>query len=310
MRSISRREFIKLCAGSAAGLSLMSALGPQITESLAWAAEGKPTVVWLQGAACTGCSVSLLNSVEPAIEKVLLDVISLRYHPNIMASAGHVAFEQLEEIVNKEKDNFFLVVEGGVPTGAEGHYCTIGELKGKEITFAEAVATLGNAAKAVIAAGSCASFGGIPGATPNPTSVVGVDQIVTKKPVINIGNCPMHPDHFLGTVVYVLQYGDIPELDRFKRPKMFYPEPIHETCPRRPYFDAGQFAETVGDEGCLAHLGCKGFIAYSDCQKRKWNNGRNWCIGAGAPCLGCSEPYFPDDCSPFYGLWPLKGMEG
>lgn len=306
---LTRREFIKLCMTSAAGASLITLLGPDLEETLAFAADGKPPVIWLQGASCTGCSISLLNSVEPAIEKVLLDVISLRYHPNVMAGSGHLCAEVLEEAATKYKDQFILVVEGGIPTKEKGAYCTIAEKNNKELTMLEAVTTLGNAASAVIAAGNCASFGGIPAAAPNPTGVVGVNQVVKNKPVINISLCPIHPDHFLGTVVYVLKYGKIPELDKFGRPKMFYPEPIHDNCIRRQYFDVGKFAQHIGDEGCLAYLGCKGFVAMSDCNKRGWNNNVNWCIKAGAPCQACSEPTYPDQSAPFYGVYPLTNKE-
>jgi len=306
---LTRREFIKLCMSSVAGASLITMLGPELGETLALAADGKPPVVWLQGASCTGCSISLLNSVEPAIEKVLLDVISLRYHPNVMAGSGHLCAEVLEEAAAKYRDQFILVIEGGIPIKEKGVYCTIAEKKGKELTMLEAVTTLGKAAGAVIAAGNCAAYGGIPGAAPNPTGVVGVNKVVKDKPVINISLCPMHPDHFLGTVVYVLKYGKIPELDRHGRPKMFYPEPIHDQCLRRQYFDKGTFARHIGDEGCLALLGCKGFVATSDCNKRGWNNNVNWCIKAGAPCQACSEPTFPDQSAPFYGLYPLTNKE-
>lgn len=309
MRTLTRREFIQLCAASTAGLSLVSLLGPDfITGSLARAAEGRPTVVWLQGAACSGCSVSVLNSVDPAIAEALLKVISLKYHPTIMAGAGELCAEILEEVAAKEKDNFFLVIEGGIPVNENGIYCTIAEKEGKELTLLDAARILGKAAIATIALGQCASFGGIPGGRPNPTGVVGVDQVITEKPVINLGLCPAHPDHFLGTVVYVLNYG-LPkpeELDSLKRPRMFYPEPIHENCPRRPFFEQGKFAESIGEEGCLAKLGCKGFIAYADCPKRGWNNNVSWCIKAGAPCYACSEPHFPDYTGPFYGLFPLN----
>jgi len=295
---------------SAVGASLISLIGPDLEEALAMAADGKPPIIWLQGASCTGCSISLLNSVDPAIEKVLLDVISLRYHPNISAGSGHLVTEIFEEFSEKHKDQFFLVVEGAIPTKEDGAYCTIGEYKGRELTMLHTLNVLGNAAKAVIAAGQCASFGGIPGAAPNPTGAVGVNKVITKKPVINISLCPMHPDHFLGTVVYVLKYGQIPELDRYGRPKMFYPNYIHESCERRTYFDSGKFARFIGDEGCLALLGCKGFVSTADCPTRLWNNKVNWCVKAGAPCLGCSEPTFPDESGPFYGWYPLNNKTG
>ncbi|MGB9887177.1 MAG: hydrogenase small subunit [Moorellales bacterium] len=306
MRTISRREFLKLCAVSTAGVGLSSLLGWDfVFNSFARAADGRPTVLWLQGAACSGCSVSLLNSVDPPVGELILKLTSLKYHPMLMAGAGEMCVEVLEEVAKKEKGNFVLVVEGGIPTAEGGRYCLIGEQRGHEVTMLEAVRLLGNAAMATVAAGQCASFGGIPGAAPNPTGVVGVDHLVTKSPVINLGLCPMHPDHFLGTVLHLLNYG-LPELDELKRPKMFYPDTIHQNCPRRPAFEAARFASSIGEEGCLAKLGCKGFIARADCAKRGWNHGVNWCIQAGAPCLACSEPYFPDHTGPFYGVFPVS----
>lgn len=286
----------------------MTLMGPDIKKALAFDDDGKPPVIWLQGASCTGCSISLLNSVEPAIENVLLDVISLRYHPNIMAGQGHICEEILAE-AGRTQNGFILVVEGGIPLKDNGAYCTITEKGSSELTILDAVKTLGKAATAVIAAGNCAAFGGLPSAAPNPTGVVGLDQVITDKPVINLSLCPMHPDHFLGTVVYVLTYNELPELDSYGRPKMFYPGPIHDQCWRRQDFDQGRFAEKIGDDGCLANLGCKGFIATSDCYKRGWNNNVNWCIRAGAPCQACSEPMYPDGCSPFYGLYPLTNKD-
>ena len=311
---LTRREFLKLCMASTAGVSLMSWLGPEI-KNLALAAEdGKPPVIWLQGASCTGCSVSCLNAVDPTdIGTVLLDIISMRYHPNISAGQGDLAAEVLDEVVNAHHGDFVLIVEGGIPLKEDGAYCTIMEKSHKELTILEAVRTLSSSALAVIAAGNCASFGGIPAAAPNPTGVVPVDQVVTKAPVINLSCCPLHPDHLLGTIVLALglgreHLGEL-ELDRYKRPKIFYPGPIHDNCPRRESFNNGDFAKIIGDSGCLAMLGCKGFIATSDCWQRKWNNSVNWCIEAGAPCHACSEPIYPDGCEPFYGLYPLTAKE-
>jgi hydrogenase small subunit len=106
----------------------------------------------------------------------------------------------------------------------------------------------------------------------------------------------------VGTVAAILLDG-LPrpeELDEFRRPKAFYGKLIHENCPRRAYFDEGKFAQKFSDEGCLYELGCKGPVTYADCPLRLWNNGTNWCIGNGAPCMGCVEPGFPDVVSPLY----------
>jgi len=313
LRKISRREFVRLCGMSTAGLGLMSVLGPQISQTLVEAAESKVPVIWIQASSCTGCSVSLLNSVEPGIATVLLDVISMRYHPNVMAASGELGMETMYKAADRYAGEFILVVEGGVPTAEKGRYCIIGDLNHKEITAVEAVKHLGSRAKLVVAAGQCASFGGIPAAQPNPTGVLGVDQILNPRPyprkhtVVNISNCPIHPDHLIGSLVYILTYNELPELDQYYRPKLFYGPTIHDTCFRRPAFDEGVFAKQIGDYGCLANLGCKGFIARSDCQKRGWNNNVSWCIAAGAPCQACSEPIFPDGCSPLYGHMPVTG---
>ncbi|MBE0467823.1 MAG: hydrogenase small subunit [Candidatus Desulforudis sp.] len=309
MKRISRREFVRLCAGSAAGVSVLSLLGPYIASAFGQAAEGKPVVLWLQGASCTGCSVSLLNSVEPGsptIDKLLLDVIALKYHHNVMAASGQLAMDHLFDTAETNKGKFFLVVEGGVPAKDDGYYCTIGDKNGKHITMLNAVREIGGKAAAVIAAGTCAAYGGIPAGGPNPTGVVGVKQILSAKPVINIPNCPMHPDAFLGTVTYVLTYGDIPALDAHGRPTMFYGRTVHDNCIRRSDFFAERFAQKLGDPGCLYLLGCKGPLAYSDCANRGWNNNTSWCVKAGAPCMACAEPGFPDAFSPFYGRMPLN----
>jgi len=305
VRRISRREFIRVCTGVTAGVGLLTALEPVIVDTLAQAAEGKPPVVWLQGASCSGCSLSLLNTVNPDIEKLLVEIISMKFHPALMASAGHQALHVLQETAAKYPGNFYLVVEGGVPAADGGAYCTVGEKHGKEVTFLEVLQEYGEKAAAVIAAGSCAAFGGIPGAAPNPTGTVGVWEVVKNAPVINIGCCPMHPDDFLGTLAYVLRYGEIPELDAYNRPKIFFPDIIHVGCPRCQYFSKGIFAENPGDEGCLAFVGCKGMVARARCHIRQWNDGTNWCIEAGVPCQACSEPAFPDECSPIYGRYRI-----
>jgi hydrogenase small subunit len=171
-------------------------------------------------------------------------------------------------------------------------------------------------AAAVVALGTCASFGGIPSGAPNPTGVVSIGELLKREgvgtPVVNIPGCPPHPDWLTGTLVAVARYGLGPvagTLDDLSRPAMFYGKLIHETCPRRADFDAARFAKKFGDPGCLYELGCKGPVTYADCPTRMWNSGTNWCVGAGSPCHGCVEPDFPDRLSPLYRKIDQKRLD-
>jgi hydrogenase small subunit len=192
-------------------------------------------------------------------------------------------------------------------------YGMMGERRGKPVSLATRFLELATDALAVLSVGTCASFGGIAAAAPNPTGCQPVKKVLEdrgiRKPVINIPGCPPHPDWFVGTVASILLNGlpNTENLDDEFRPTAFYGKLIHENCPRRAYFDEGKFAHKFGDEGCLYELGCKGPITYADCPLRRWNNGTNWVIGAGAPCNGCTQPEFPDLLAPFYEK--LKDVE-
>ena len=270
-------------------------------------------VIWLQCATCTGCSVSVLNSVSPTIKNVLVDEVipgkhvNLRFHATVMAGAGDMVIEEMRETSNREKGKYILVVEGAIPTaGNAADYGSIGEDGGKEVSMLDRVESLGRDALAVVALGTCAAFGGIAAGTPNPAGCIGVGEVFRRcnisTPLINLPGCPPHPDWFVGTLARVLLLG-LPkpeELDEHKRPKDFYGQLIHENCPRRAYFDEGKFAKVFGEPGCLNELGCKGPVTYADCPLRLWNGGVNWCIGSGSPCIGCVEPGFPDLLAPFY----------
>ena len=309
-----RREFLKLCTASAVGLGISQLYIPKVVRALEQAVAGNPPVIWIQGAGDDGCLVSLLNTTHPTIAEVLLKIISLQYNPTIMASAGDKAISHLDVISEKTKGNFILVVEGAIPTKDGGVYCTIGERNGKHITMLEAVKDLGAKAKAIIALGACATHGGIPAGKPNPTGAKGVRDVLGKEAtIINIPGCPAHPDWFVGTLVHLLMYG-MPELDDQARPRMFFGDSIHQNCPNYSYYMEGQFASKFGEKGCLIQLGCKGPETYSDCPLRRWNSGVEWCVGVGAPCIGCCSLGFPDEVSPLYAslpkeLWPEKQTE-
>ncbi len=269
-------------------------------------------VIYLQAAACTGCAVTLLNTASPTIKNVLIDQITpgvhinFKFHPVIMAASGELAVKVMEDTAKTQKGQYVLVVDGAVPMGTTAMYGMIGERNGKPVSMLQRVTELASDAMAVIAIGTCASFGGIAAAPPNPAGCVPVREALQKqgisKPLINIPGCPPHPDWFIGTVASIILNGlpKAEDLDEFLRPKAFYGKLIHENCPRRAYFDEQKFAMKFGDEGCLYKLGCRGPITYSDCPTRHWNNGTNWVIGAGAPCNGCTQPEFAHETTSFY----------
>ena len=261
-------------------------------------------VIWLAASACTGCSVSLLNSASPRIKNVLVDQVipgvhvNLTFHQTIMGGSGEVAISTLEESARKNKGNYVLAVDGAVPMGDQAGCCMMGERNGKPVTMEQRFEELAKDALAILAVGTCASFGGLAATAPNPSNAQPIDQVMKakgiSKPLVNIPGCPPHPDWVVGTVASVILTG-LPkpeDLDDNLRPLAFYGKLIHENCPRRAYFDEAKFAKKFGDEGCLYELGCKGPITYADCSIRQWNNGTNWKIGAGAPCQGCTQPEF------------------
>jgi hydrogenase small subunit len=207
-----------------------------------------------------------------------------------MAAAGADAEAALADAMKANKGKYVLVVEGSIPTKNSGVYLKIANKWG--IDYLKDVA---KDAAAIIAIGSCASWGGVQSSGMNPTGSVGVDQIIKDKPIVNIPGCPPNPYVTLAVVLQYAKTGTVPELDAFKRPKFAYDRVIHETCPRRAHFDAGRFAEQFGDEGhrsgyCLFKLGCKGPTTHAPCATRHFNDVVDaWPIGIGAPCFGCTE---------------------
>ena len=316
-RALTRRDFLKLSAGSTAALGLTLFKFPNFEELFAASVAEYP-VIWIQGGGCSGCSVSVLNSLSPRIQDVLVSQVvpgshvSLRFHPTIMAASGELAMQALDDTAAR-KGGYILVVEGSIPTRDDGVFCEIGETGGHARTMLDSLVTLGTGAMAVIAIGACSTFGGIPAAGPNTTGCKGVMEILNERgittPVINLPGCPPHPDWFIGTVATVLIGGlGAVELDFIGRPTAFYGRLIHDNCPRRGYFDNGQFAKKYSEPYCLYELGCKGPVTYADCPVRLWNSGTSWCVNSGGPCAGCAEPGFPDSVSPLRKVEPVLSV--
>lgn len=284
---ISRRDLLKWAAFSAASAALGIDNLVRLQEALA--APGAPPVIWLQGASCSGCSISLLNATAVPIDKVLTETVSMEYHPDLTAAYGEDAITSMFAAATAGAGKFILCVEGGVPTGAGGQYCIIGERNGKPLTLLDAVTELAPLAKRVVAVGTCASFGGI--VKPSTyTAVKTLSAAVAGKvssPVINLPGCPAHPDTVLSALVALITGASV-TLDSNGRPTSLYSSTIHKNCPRRESGDA-----RMGSVGCYEEAGCRGPETTMACPQQKWNNGRNWCIGANVPCIGCASPSFP-----------------
>lgn len=292
-----RRDFMKFSTYIAAFMGLETSMVAQVAKSL----EKTPRmpVIWEHYQECTCCSESFIRSNHPIVADIILDKISLDYTQTLMAASGEQAEAAKHETMEKYKGEYILCVEGSIPTGADGNYCCIAGKSALE-TFKEAAA----GAKAIIAWGSCASNGCVQAAHPNPTGATPIHKIIKDKPIIRVPGCPPIGEVMAGIIVHVVTFGRLPELDRLGRPKAFYSKRVHDTCYRRPYFDAGLYAQSFDDanakEGyCLYKLGCKGPSTYNSCGTIKWNNGVSFPIQSGHGCIGCSEENFWDN-GPFY----------
>jgi len=306
-RGVSRRQFLVYCGRLAvlvgAGAAVTGASRTTAAKEIARKLGGakRPSVVWLQLQECTGCLESILRSGSTPIDELLLEMIALDYNELLMTTSGKEANDLL---AGAAKEPHLLIVNGSVPLKENGAYCTIGGESAEEV-LKRAAAN----ASAILAVGACAVYGCVQAASPNPTGAVGVAEIIRDRPVINLGGCPPIAEVITAAISYYLTYGRTPTLDGEGRPLFAFGQRIHDKCPRRANFDAGQFAERFDDENarkgyCLYRLGCKGPATFSACSTLEWNLGESFPIKAGHPCLGCTELHFFDRMTPFYRRIP------
>ncbi len=305
---LTRRNFMKLVAalGASAFLNVYRA---DIVKALS-AEKDYWHICWLNGAACTGCTISFAQASNPDIVQILTEItvgssglpIALPdYMETIHPASGSLAERLKERWKEGSKGKRVLVVEGAVQ---DPGFCVIA---GKD--FRDHLAEAANVADAIVAVGQCAAFGGIPAAKPNPTNAMGVKEFLESvginKTVINLPLCPANGEHIV-VILSALIMGIVPDLDEHGRPKALFCTNMHEElCPYRPYYDRGVFVKIPGSgEGCRYKLGCKGPVANTDCPSRRWNGKTSYCVEVGAPCIACSEPGWPDKFSPFYEELP------
>ncbi len=286
-KGVTRRDFLKYCTFVAGALGLDPVFGAKIMD--AFAATTRPPILWLHFAECTGCTEAVLRISSPSFEDLIFGKISLDYHETLMAAAGDTVESLLTTTANQYRGQFFCVVEGAIPTANSGIYGMIG---GR--TMLSIAREICPKAKAIIAIGTCASYGGLPAASPNPTGAKGVKAALGTSltvPVVNIPGCPPNPVNFVGTIANYLLFGKLPALDTQRRPLFAYGKKVHDQC---PYHDGPQ------EERCLEDAGCKGKQCYNNCPSILFNNGTSWPVQANHPCIGCSQPNFWDTMTPFY----------
>ena len=308
-QGVSRREFLKLSGLLAAAMGLNSlpplsdgrlpaklAKNNRLNRLIARKLETavRLPVIWLEFQDCAGCTEAITRSDSPTLGNLVLNTLTIEYHETLSAAAGFQVEQAKQDAMEKYAGQYILVVEGSIPVGEDGIYCTVGGRTAVDL-LEEAAA----GAAAIIATGNCASFGGIPKAKPNPTDAKGVWELITDKPVVNIPGCPAIPEATTGTIAHFAIFGALPELDALHRPMTFYGNTVHDRCLRRPFYEAGKFALSFDDEGarkgwCLYKLGCKGPTTYNACASIRWDEGLSFPVQSGHPCLGCSEPGFWD----------------
>jgi hydrogenase small subunit len=313
-RGVSRRRFLEFCGAVAgvltAGPVLAGRAEAAITaETIAQSLSGmtKPVLVWLQLQECTGCMESVLRSGDTTVEELILNLVSMDYNELLMAAAGEAADQAL---VAANEQPHILVVNGSVPLADGGAYTTIAGRSAESILRESA-----RNATAIFAVGACAHWGCVQASRPNPSEAVGVDRIITDKPVVNIAGCPPIPEVITASLVYTLANGAPPPVDGQGRPLFAYADRIHDFCPKRGRFDAGQFVRTFDDDAardgyCLYEVGCRGPNTFAPCPIIRWNLSADWPIGAGHPCIGCTEVGFYDRFTPFYEVLPNLRVPG
>ncbi len=302
-QGVSRRSFLRFCTITCSALALPAGAAKVMADTLA--TSPRPSVIWLSFQECTGCTESLTRAAEPTVASLILDHLSLDYHHTLQAAAGNAAEAARLTAMEDSYGRYVLVVDGSIPTQEQESWSTIAGQTNLQM-LAETV----EGAALVVAVGTCASFGGLPAATalyapnPNQSSAAGVAELmdrgaIASRPLVNVPGCPPLPEVISGTIAHFLAYGDLPELDALSRPKAYFGKTVHDTCPRRSFFDKGQFALAYDDIGakrgyCLLKLGCNGPETHNACPTKKWNLGTSFPMHSGHGCLGCSEPQFWD----------------
>ncbi len=260
--------------------------------------EPRMGLVWLATNSCSAHIINFMNSFQPPLRQVLARDFDFLFESFIMAAEGERATRNWYH-PRVESGEFILVVEGTVPTAYGGRTCVVGKVGGQDVTAQSLVRRLGGLARWVVAAGTCAAYGGPYAAWPNPTGSRPLSEILART-VINVPGCPVNPG-WIHDTLQKLKMGAEMELDPLGRPRFLFGETVHSRCERLSMYERSDFAKKPGDPGCMYFLGCKGPVTHADCPERRWlGQGSGWPVGVNTPCIGCTAPEFPDGMAPFW----------
>jgi hydrogenase small subunit len=283
-------------------------------------------VLWLNGGlSCDGDSVSLTAATQPRVEDLVAGVFPgaapARFHWPLIdfecgPSGGADDFlAWFHRAAAGELDRFVLVVEGSIPNEAikpEGYWAGFGHdpATGQPITTCDWIDRLAPLALAVVAVGTCATYGGIHAMAGNPTGAMGLPDHLgwdwrsrAGIPIVCVPGCPVQPDNLAETLLYLLQQlaGTAPmiPLDDVLRPRWLFELTVHEGCDRAGFYEQGDFTSELGSPKCIVRRGCWGPVVHCNVPKRGWINGVGGCPNVGGICIGCTMPGFPDKFQPF-----------
>ncbi|MBA3412497.1 MAG: hydrogenase expression protein HypE [Actinobacteria bacterium] len=292
-------------------------------------------VFWLAGMSCDGCSIAVLGATAPSVESLLTGTLPgvpllLLHHTAVQVEAGEAFMEPMRRAARGElEDPYVVVFEGSCADEdalGEGYWSAIGEEvdgNGGKVQVPSAVwlRRLAPGAAAIIAIGTCATWGGIPAAINNVTDSMSVADWLGRDyrsalglPVVNVPGCSPVGDNFTETVAVTLLFlqglGPAPELDELGRPAWLFGETVHRTCTRAGFYEEGSFAKKFGDKECLVEIGCWGPVVQCNITSRGAINHMGGCMNVGGACIGCTMPGFPDKFTPFYKAPPGTMVSG
>ena len=313
-------------ANPLAPIALRSRLRPPKTDSVLVGPLEKAYLFWLVGASCDGCTIAVSGATQPRVEHLLNGIVPglpriELIHTVLSVESGPEWVENLRMAAAGELDAPYLIAwEGSImdeTLSGDGYFMGLGEdpETGRQITSLEWLDRMAPGAAAVVAVGTCATWGGIPAAHNNPTGAMGVMDHLGKDyrsalglPVVNVPGCSPVGDNILETVAATLLFlngmAPLPEFDELGRPAWLFTETVHRHCPRAGYYEEGVFAANYGDKECLVELGCWGPVVQCNIAERGMVDGHGGCMNMGGICIGCTMPGFPDKFAPFYAPPP------